>query len=549
MSASVEQSSEAARGSFPSRRVFILAAVGSAVGLGNIWRFPYVAYEHGGGAFLLPYLIALLTAGIPFLFFDYALGHRFRGSAPLSFARLSRRAEGIGWWQVLICFVIAVYYAAVIAWAVRYTQFSMGKAWGDAPDEFFFGSFLQAGDPGVTTTFVPGVVIPLALVWLAITVIMALGVQRGVGATSAVFIPVLVVVFGILVVRALFLPGAAEGLDALFTPDWGALADPTVWAAAFGQIFFSLSVGFGIMITYASYVGRRTDMTGSGAVVGFANSGFELLAGIGVFAALGFMAQASATTVDEVATGGIGLAFIAFPAIINEAPAGSLIGLLFFGSLVMAGLTSLISVLEVVISAVRDKLELSRRAATLSVVLPTAALSLAMFSTTSGVFVLDIVDFFVNRFGILLAAVVSMVVVAWAVRGLPKLQAHMNVVGSVQLGRWWIALMAAVVPLVLTGILVQEFLGVAREPYEGYPGWMLTLFGWGMALALPVVALVLSRLKWRPSTSLADPGEDLAVGQRSADTAGVGTTTVSDEAPPAERHTGSISIDQQEYDS
>ena len=121
------------RGAFSSRKVFILAAIGSAVGLGNIWRFPYVTCENGGGAFLVPYLVALLTAGIPFLLLDYAIGHRHRGSAPLSFARLRRGTEGLGWWQVGICFVISVYYAAVIAWALRYAFFSIDKAWGPIP--------------------------------------------------------------------------------------------------------------------------------------------------------------------------------------------------------------------------------------------------------------------------------------------------------------------------------------------------------------------------------------------------------------------------------
>ena len=136
---SQDEQAEARRGAFSGRRVFILAAIGSAVGLGNIWRFPYVAYENGGGAFMLPYLVALLTAGIPFLLVEYALGHKYRGSAPLSFARLSRRTEGLGWWQVGICFMIAVYYAAVIAWALSYTVFSFTQAWGEDPDAFFFG--------------------------------------------------------------------------------------------------------------------------------------------------------------------------------------------------------------------------------------------------------------------------------------------------------------------------------------------------------------------------------------------------------------------------
>ncbi|MGA7687631.1 MAG: sodium-dependent transporter [Jiangellales bacterium] len=501
-----QAAAEARRGAFSSRRVFILAAIGSAAGLGNIWRFPYVAYENGGGAFIIPYLVALITAGLPFLFLDYAIGHRYRGSPPLSFRRMHRRGEVIGWWQVGICAVIAVYYAVIIAWAARYTLFSVDQAWGDDPNAFLFGDFLQVAErPSVGLDFVPGVLVPLALVWVALLVIMLLGVQRGVGTASVVFIPLMLVAFLVLVVRSLFLPGAGVGLDALFTPDWAALGDTTVWAAAFGQIFFSLSVGFGIMITYASYVGRRTDMTGSGLVVGLSNSGFELLAGIGVFAALGFMAQASGVAVDEVATEGLGLAFVAFPAIISEAPAGAFIGVLFFGCLVLAGLTSLVSIMEVVISAVRDKLDLSRIAATLLVCVPAAMVSVALFATTTGVPVLDTLDYFINRFGILLVAVVSMVAVTWGFRDLPRLRAHMNDTGSVRLGRWWLVLVGVVTPAVLTFVLAGELVDALQTPYGDYPAWLLASFGWGAAIVLVLVAVGLSVLPWNQRTSLDAP--------------------------------------------
>jgi NSS family neurotransmitter:Na+ symporter len=512
---------ERRRGGFSSRRVFIFAAIGSAVGLGNIWRFPYVAYENGGGAFVVPYLVALLGAGIPFLLLDYAIGHRHRGSAPLSFARLRRGTEGFGWWQVAICFVIAIYYAAVLAWALRYTFFSLDEAWGDDPEGFFFGEFLQAGDVEVTTDVVAGVLVPLLIVWAAVLVVMALGVQRGIGATSLFFIPVLVVAFVVLVVRALFLPGAGEGLDALFTPDWSALTSASVWAAAFGQIFFSLSIGFGIMITYASYVSRREDMTGSGLVVGFANSSFELLAGIGVFAALGFMAQAGGVRVDEVASDGIGLAFIAFPTIISEAPGGALIGVLFFGSLVIAGITSLISVLEVVISAVRDKLDTGRLTATLAVVVPTALLSLVLFSTTSGIYVLDVVDHFVNQYGILVVALISMLVVSWLLRALPGLGDHLNIHGRPRLGAGWRLLTSVLAPIGLAIVLVFALRDDLSEPYEGYPTWLLVTFGWAMVVALPVVGFLLARLPWRHGTHLEGPppGSDPATPREAAGTA------------------------------
>ncbi len=499
------QHTEKDRGAFSSRKVFILAAIGSAVGLGNIWRFPYVAYENGGGAFIIPYLVALLTAGLPFLLLDYGLGHRYRGSAPLSFRRAHRAAEGLGWWQVGICFVIAVYYAAVIAWAARYTFFSLDKAWGDDPEGFLFGTYLQAPAPGIGLDFVTGVTVPLVLVWVAVLVIMALGVQKGIGATAMVFIPVLFVAFISLVVVSLTLDGASAGLNALFTPDWGALGETTVWVAAFGQIFFSLSVGFGIMITYASYVGRRSDMTGSGLVVGFANSGFELLAGIGVFAALGFMATSAGTSVDEVATEGLGLAFIAFPAIISEAPAGAVIGVLFFGSLVIAGVTSLVSVIEVVISAVRDKFEMSRVGASMAVGVPAATLSIVLLGTTTGVHVLDIIDHFINRFGILLVAVASMLALSWLFRKTTLLREHLNRDGSVHIGVWWQWLIGLVAPAALTFILVNEVIDNIQEPYGGYPTWMLNTLGWGLAAAVVVIGFALARMPWRENTFLGDP--------------------------------------------
>ena len=496
------------RGRFSNKTVFIMAAIGSAVGLGNIWRFPYVAYEGGGGAFILPYLVALLVAGIPLLLLDYAIGHSQRGSAPLSFARLSRRLEFIGWWQVAICVVISVYYAAILAWSVQYVGFSFTQAWGDDPETFFFADFLRATEGEVTLDFVPAVLIPMAIVWIVAIAVMALGVQKGIGATSVIFIPVLLIAFAALVVQALSLPGAIDGLQTLFAPNWAALLVPAVWASAFGQIFFSLSVGFGIMITYASYVGRKVDMTGSAFVVGFANSGFELLAGIGVFSALGFLAQASGAAVADVVANGIGLAFIAFPAIISQAPFGALLGMLFFVSLVLAGFTSLISILEVVISAVRDKLEMGRVAATLAVTVPMAVVSVLLFSTTSGILVLDIADYFINRFGILLVALVAMVAVAWAVRRVPSLAAHMSRYGSIKLGRWWVVLVMAVTPVLIALMLALEVVTAVSEPYGGYPTWMLAVFGWGAAAGALLIAIVLSLPKWRSTTPLEAPDYD-----------------------------------------
>jgi NSS family neurotransmitter:Na+ symporter len=501
------------REAFGSRNVFILSAIGSAVGLGNIWRFPYVAYEGGGGAFLIPYLCALLTAGIPLLFFDYAIGHRFRGSAPLAFRRMHRIAEPLGWWQVLICVVIATYYAVIIAWAAMYTWFSAQLSWGAGNEkDYFFSDFLQMGDvaeTGISTQFVPQVGYPLIGVWLVVVVIMALGVKRGIGRANVVLMPLLTVMFAVLVVQSLFLPGAMDGLNAFFTPNWKALADPGVWASAYGHIFFSLSVAFGIMVTYSSYLKRKTDLTGSGLVVAFANSGFEILAGIGVFAALGFMAQAQGTNVAGVAEGGIGLAFIAFPTIVSQATGGSIIGVLFFGALVFAGVTSLISVLEVVVAALQDKLGWGRVRTTLTVSIPVALISIAFFSTTTALAVLDTTDAFINAFGIMAVAVVAVIVVAWLLHKLPVLRDHLNGRSSFKVGWFWMLLVGALAPVVLGYLFVSEVMTKIATPYEGYPGWFLAIFGWGMVISLVVFAILLSLLPWsRRSHAKDDPEYD-----------------------------------------
>ena len=486
--------------SFNSRNYFILAAIGSAVGLGNIWRFPYVAYSNGGGAFILPYLIALLSAGIPLLFFDYAIGHRYRGSAPLALRRLGKWTETLGWWQVMVCFVIALYYAAVVAWAGMYTIFSFTQAWGSDPKTFLMQDFLHVAEtPGVGFDFVPSLVIPMVVVWAVTLITIALGVNKGLAMANTVFMPLLVVMFLILVVQSPFLPGAADGLNALFTPDWGALGNLGVWAAAFGQIFFSLSVGFGIMTTYASYLKRRTDLTGSGLVVGFANSGFELLAGIGVFAALGFMAQASGLGVNEVVDKGLTLAFVAFPTIISQAPLGPLMGVLFFGSLTVAGITSLLSIVEVLASAVRDKLGIPKVRATLAIGIPLAIISTALLSTTTALYFLDITDEFVNKFGILAVAFACVIAVAWIVRKLPVLSRHLDRFSSFRTGKAWVVFIGAIVPVALGSMLVTEFLDKIGKPYENYPLSLLAVFGWGMAAVLIVAAVVLTLIPWRRS--------------------------------------------------
>ena len=483
------------RENWSARSGFIIAAIGSAVGLGNIWRFPYVAYENGGGAFLVPYLVAIFAAGLPLLYLDYAVGHKFRKAPPLAYKKLMN-SESLGWWQVMVTLVIGIYYASVLSWAGSYMYYAIGQKWGADTQAFFFNSYLQNGE-GLALGFVPTLFFGLVIVWAVVMFILYGGVRRGVELANKIFMPLLVVLFTILVIQAIRLPGATAGLNAFFTPNWEAMGNYKVWLAAFGHIFFSLSVGFGIMLTYASYLKRKTNMTGSGAVVALANSSFEILAGIGVFAALGFMAFSSGSTVEEVVSGGIGLAFIAFPKIISSMGAGGdLFGFLFFASLTVAGITSMVSILEVPISAFQDKLGWSRKKSVSIIAGGSAIVSTLIFSTHSAITFVDIIDYFANNIGIVGGGLLSIILVSWFRRQLlSQLQAHINQYASIKLGAGWNFLLTVVPPLSLRGALGLTIKSIVAEGYGGYPAEILWLVGGGTLALFIVGAIVLSCLK------------------------------------------------------
>ncbi|HLT85238.1 MAG TPA: sodium-dependent transporter [Phototrophicaceae bacterium] len=493
-----ERTSAPAREQWTGQYGFILAAIGSAVGLGNIWRFPGVAYDNGGGAFLIPYLVALLTAGIPILLLDYSLGHRFRGSAPTVFRRLGRKYEPLGWFQVAISFVIATYYTVIIVWAIRYIGFSVDLAWGEDTSGFFFNEFLRYSGAGLSTDFVGGIFWPMLVLWVVTLLILALGVASGIERANKIFMPLLVILFAIMVVRALFLEGATDGLTAFFTPNWEALRDANVWIAAYSQIFFSLSIAFGIMLTYSSYLRRRSNVAPTGFVVAFANSSFELLAGIGVFATLGFMAAQQGIAIDDLENlTGVMLSFATFPQIVSMMPGGPIFGILFFTSLTLAGFTCLISILQVVSAAFQEKFGLSRVQASLYIGGFAAVISLGLYSSTSGLAILDTVDAYTNEVGVVLSAILTCVIVTVGARKLPELRAHLNTVSTGHIGRWWSVLVGLVVPLALLVMLVTSLVTLVEEPYEGYPVSFLLVAGWGLVGLMVVAAIVYTLIPWR----------------------------------------------------
>ncbi|HEX7056278.1 MAG TPA: sodium-dependent transporter [Bacilli bacterium] len=496
-----------------SRIGFIMAAAGSAIGLGNIWRFPYVAYENGGGAFLIPYFFALLTAGIPILLLEFGIGRLGEGAAPLSFKKFSRWFESLGWWQAMICFIITTYYVVVIAWATSYFFYSFDLHWGDDTNGFLFGSFLGVPDDVVTANGWDfggirwAILAPLIAIWLLTWFVLFRGVKKGIEKINKIFIPILIVIMIIFVIRAVTLPGAAVGLNQLFTPDFGKILPDflggdnpewyKVWMAAYGQIFFSLSIAFAIMVTYSSYLNKKSEINNSGFIMAFSNSGFEFLAGIGVFAAIGFMAQQSGADVKDVATSGVGLAFVVFPKIINAFPTlNGLFGALFFLSLVIAGFTSLISIIEVIIAAIMDKFRLSRKAAVNWVVIVCAVVSV-VYATGAGIIILDIVDHFINNFGIVISGLLEVVLFGWFVK-LMTIREENNLVSDYRIGYWWNFMIKILTPLILLVMTIMNLQLDFSKPYGDYPWHSIITFGWIMLACTIIVAVILTySFKWK----------------------------------------------------
>ena len=299
----------------------MLAAIGSAVGLGNLWRFPYVAATNGGGAFLVPYFFAIITAGIPILILEYTMGKTYRGGAPVTWARINKKFEWLGWFQVMVAFVIGTYYFAIIVWVLSYVGFSFTQAWGADPSSFFV-EYLGLTDSALNFGGIrTNLILPFVIIWAIVGFVMYKGVSKGIETICKICLPILMLLTVILVVRGITLPGAVKGLEYMFKPDWSMLADSSVWVAAYGQIFYSLSIGFAIMLAYSSYLPRETDVVNSAFITATANHGFEVFAGIGVFSIMGFMATQQGVAVEDIAASGIGLAFMTFPTAISELPA------------------------------------------------------------------------------------------------------------------------------------------------------------------------------------------------------------------------------------
>ncbi len=496
------------RGKWGTNLGFLLAAIGSAVGLGNIWRFPYVAYENGGGAFLIPYVVALLTAGIPILMLEFALGHHKEASAPKAFRHIDGKWEWLGWWAVLfVMFGIQLYYTVIIGWCLNYMRFSLTLAWGDDPNTFF-STFLGKTDPSDIwdiTGFQGSIMAAVAVIWLVNWAITYGGVQKGIERTVKVMMPILFLVTIAIVVWALSLDGARKGIRHYVTPDFSKITDLKVWIGAYGQIFFSLSLGFGIMIAYSSYLSRDANIFRNSLIVGFANSSYEVFAGFGVFSILGYMATKQGKEIGDVVAESLGLAFVAYPEAISLLPYGKLFGFLFFFLLAIAGISSSISIIEAFTSAVQDKFAWGRKRV-VTVICSVGFFGSLLFTTNVGLFWLDIVDHFLNHYGLIVVGIVEALVVGWLYRT-DLLKAHIvanlglsgtrHKVFNYVILQLWMYCIRFVTPVALGIAIVHSLIREFATPYEGYPISGVLILGVGWLLITHVFAFGLSGLPWR----------------------------------------------------
>ena len=444
------------RGVWGSKLGFILAASGSAIGLGNIVFFGANAYSFGGGAFYVPYLIALLVLGLPMMWVELGLGHERRAAFPGAMRRTGGQpAELFAWWSLINAIVIAMYYIVILAWAAL----MMFKAFGDlyevGPGKTFGGLHESSG---------PMVV---AVVIWGINVFFLFRGTDSIEKVVKIFVPLMWVFMIALVIRGLTLPGGTQGVLYLFTPNFEGIASPRVWQGAFSQMFFSLSLGLGTMVAYASYLPKKTDLVASGGAVSFLNCSFEFIAGLAIFSMLFAFALVPTSST-------LGMSFVVIPSGIGEFPFGqAAFAAAFFLLLLMAGLTSSISIIESPVSALIDKFGWSRKKA-LGVIAGAGAVGSIVFTLPmvtdftkgpAGLTFIDLTDHWAFSYSLLITGLVEAIFVGH-VYGIERLRLHINRTSRVKLGAWFDVLVKWIIPALIAVVLIFNILGEAGMTIE-----------------------------------------------------------------------------------
>ena len=431
-----------------SSAAFIFAMIGAAVGLGNIWRFSYVLYSNGGGSFFIPYIIAILIMGIPFLILEYGVGFTFRQSFSSIMKKIDPKFEIIAWILVLLVFVVTIYYMVILSWDLIYLASSFTFSWGVDTAHYFVSTVGGSSNLSNANFLLIPTAVGVIIMWIALWFIAHRNVDKGIGRVSKILIPALFVIMGFIIIYALTLPGAGIGVNTLLTPDWSKLADVNIWLAAFAQIIFSLSMGQAIATTYASYLPENSKLINNVFIVVASNSLFEICTAFGVFSILGYMSLTNGTPMVQLITEGTGLIFIVFPMIFNiMGPIGRILAPLLFLAILFAGITSALGFLEPMLSTTSDKLGWSRKKTATVLSIVGCVISLILTSGISS-YLVGIIDTFVNEYGILVLIAIQCIIFAWFY-GLDKFLPALNGLSIINVGRTWKLVIKYVLPCFL----------------------------------------------------------------------------------------------------
>ncbi len=415
---------------------FILAAIGSAVGLGNMWRFAYVASDRGGAAFVILYVIMVFAIGVPVMMAEFAVGRR-AGLSPIGALRevAGPRWVPLGYMYVAAGFLILAYYSVIAGWVTRYTLEAMIGGFPTDAATYFTES----------STGVGAVLYHMVFMLLTISIVVS-GIKTGIERASIVLMPLLFVLLIGLTIWAAFLNGAAEGYSFYLRPSVDKIFSLDTLSAAAGQAFFSLSLGMGAMLTYSSYLSRDANLPGSAATISFADFGVAFLAGLVVFPVI-FAFGLS----DQIGASSLGALFISLPsAFVAMGAIGRIVGLVFFVALIVGALTSAISLLEVVTSSLIDTWKLDRVRAGLG-----AGLVIMLIGIPSALSldVLGLFDKIAGEFMLVLGAFLLAILVGWKMSDpIGELQQGF---GSARLLKGWYWTIRIVVPLVLAVVIYQ----------------------------------------------------------------------------------------------
>ena len=344
--------SENKRGSFSSGLGFVLAAAGSAVGLGNIWRFPYLAAQYGGGIFLLVYLILVVTFGFSLLMMELAIGRKSKVSCIHAYSKFDKKFGFLGYLATIVPILILPYYSVIGGWVIKYmTTFLSGQGRSAAEDTFFGGFVSQTTSP----------IVYFAIFLILTTVIVLGGVEKGIEKVSSVLMPVLVLISIGVCIFVATIPGAGEGMKYYLLPDFSKFSIKTV-CAAMGQLFYSMSIAMGIMISYGSYVKDDVNLSKSVNHIEIFDTAIALLSGFMIVPAVYIFSGE-----EGLKSGGAGLMFVTLPKVFDAMPFGQFIGAAFFILVLVAALTSSISLMEAITSIFMDKFKMKRVPAVLTV--------------------------------------------------------------------------------------------------------------------------------------------------------------------------------------